>query len=135
MQKVETTEAPLSTPVKIQHFTDLVTWQKAHELVLSVYSETKNFPADERYTLTSQMRRSASSIKANIAEGFGRQGSRDKIQFYVMARSSDTELQDQLLTARDLGYISRETCAELTEQAIIVHKLTNGLIRSIRLSK
>lgn len=120
------------SPSKIQNFTDLIAWQMAHELVLAIYRETKVFPADERFGLVSQMRRSATSITANIAEGFGRQGTRDKIQFYVISRGSDTELQDQLLTARDLGYISEELCEQLTELAITVHKIINGLIRSMR---
>lgn len=121
-----------NAPAKIQHFTDLVAWQKAHELVLAIYKETKNFPADERFGLTSQIRRSAASITANLAEGFGRQGKQDKIQFYVIARGSDTELQDQLLTIKDLEYIPTTTCDSLMNMAVTVHKLVNGLIRSMR---
>src|SRR3990167_10084559 len=130
MQKVEATNRPV-VPGKIQHFTDLVVWQKAHKFVLMIYRDTKIFPSDERFGLTSQIRRSATSITANIAEGFGRQGNLEKIQFYTIARGSNTEAQDQLLTARDLGYLSESKCAELTELAITVHKLINGLIRSI----
>ncbi len=131
MQKVELADRAVSFR-KIQHFTDLVAWQKAHELVLAVYKETKALPSDERFGLTSQMRRSVTSITANIAEGFGRQSSKDKIQFYIVARGSNMELQDQLLTVRDLGYMSEGACEELTDLAITVHKVINGLIRSIR---
>ncbi|MBI2588837.1 four helix bundle protein [Candidatus Saccharibacteria bacterium] len=119
---------------KIRHFTDLFAWQKAHVLTLAVYRETKGFPSDERFGLTSQMRRSATSIKSNIAEGFGRQSNPDKIQFYVIARGSSTELQDQLLIAKDLGYISPDICEKLTELTVTVNKIINGLIRSIRSS-
>lgn len=119
-------------PSKIQHFTDLIAWQKAHELVLAIYKETQDFPVDERFGLISQMRRSATSITANIAEGFGRQGGQDKVQFYVISRGSNTELQSQLLTARALGYMPEALCIELTDLAITTHKLINGLIRSIR---
>lgn len=117
---------------KIRHFTDLIVWQEAHKLVLKIYQITRNFPPDERFGLTSQMRRSATSISANIAEGFGRQDVQEKIQFYVISRGSDTELQDQLLTALDLGFITAANCSELTELAITVHKLLNGLIKSIK---
>src|SRR3990167_1240679 len=131
MQKVET--APeVGGLDKIRHFTDLVVWQKAHELVLAVYKETRSFPADEKFGLTSQIRRSATSISSNIAESFGRQSKLDKIQFYTIARGSNTELQDQLLTARDLGYLSETVCSELSKLAITVNKLINGSIRSIR---
>lgn len=116
----------------IKHFTDLVAWQEGHGLVLKIYLITKDFPSDEKFGLISQMRRSASSVTANIAEGFGRQGYRDKIQFYIRSRGSDTELQDQLITARDLGFIDKKTYNELMEQAVVVNKLLNGLIKSIR---
>ena len=116
----------------IKHFTDLHAWQEAHKLALEIYKTTRTFPTDERFGLTSQMRRSAASITANIAEGFGRQGKQEKIQFYVMSRGSDTELQDQLITARDLRFIAEARYTELIELAITVHKLLNGLIKSIR---
>ncbi len=129
MQKADLLATPL--PVKIQHFTDLNAWRKAHELVLAIYKVTKTFPADERFSLVSQMRRSVTSTTANLAEGFGRQGVQEKTQFYIIARGSNTELQDQLLTARDLDYLATDLCLELTELATTVNKLINGLIRSI----
>ena len=120
---------------KIYSFTDLVAWQKAHELVLEIYSTTKKFPADERFGLSSQMRRSSASISANLAEGFGRQGNQEKIQFYIIARGSDTELQDQLLIARDLKYIPGADCEKMLDMTVVVHKLINGLIKSMRMNK
>ncbi len=119
---------------RLQNFQDLVAWQKGHELVLQIYQTTREFPAEEKFGLVGQMRRSSTSITANIAEGFGRQGKQEKIQFYVIARGSDTELQDQLLVARDLKFFSEDRFIELMELATIVHKLINGLIKSVRLS-
>jgi four helix bundle protein len=118
--------------LKIQHFTDLIAWQRAHQLALDIYKESQGFPIEERYGLMSQIRRSTTSIKANIAEGPGRQSKAEKIQFYIIARGSNTELQDHLLTARDLKFMSDISYANLTEQAITVNKLINGLIKSLR---
>jgi len=113
---------------KIKSFTDLTTWQEGHKLVIEVYTITKSFPKEEIYSLTSQMRRAAASITSNIAEGFGRHSYKEKIQFYYVAQGSLTELKNQILIARDVGYLKTNITA-LTEQANIVHKLLQGLIR------
>jgi four helix bundle protein len=78
------------------------------------------------------MRRCAVSITSNIAEGFSRQSKKEKVQFYSMARGSLTELQNQLLIAKDIGYLEKSEFDLLAQQTILVHKLLNGLIRSIR---
>lgn len=80
------------------------------------------------------MRRCVVSITSNIAEGFSRQGIKEKIQFYYMALGSLTELQNQLLVARDVGYLPKEKFNELAKQTVEVNKLINGLIKNIRLS-
>ncbi len=115
---------------KIESFTDLLTWKEAHKLVLTVYRITKTFPKEETYSLVDQMRRSAISITSNIAEGFSRQGKKEKLQFYFMAKGSLTELQNQLLVARDVGYITNNVFQEIAQQTIAVHKLLNGLLKS-----
>lgn len=94
-----------------------------------VYKITKEFPKEELFGLVSQMRRAAVSITSNIAEGFSRQSYKEKIQFYSMAQGSNTEIQNQLLIAKDINYISQENFNEITEQSITVHKLLNGLIK------
>lgn len=114
---------------KIQTFTDLNTWKEAHKLVLVIYEETKNFPREEIFGLVSQMRRCAVSITSNIAEGFSRQSYKEKIQFYSIAQGSLTELQSQLLVAKDVGFISVEKYQEIENQLIICHKLLNALIK------
>ncbi len=116
--------------MKIQSFTDLEVWKQAHKLVIEIYRVTKKFPKEERYSLVDQMRRAAISITSNIAEGFSRQGKKEKLQFYFMARGSLTELQNQLLVARDIEYLITEEFNKIAQQSISVHKLLNGLIKS-----
>lgn len=117
---------------KITSFTDLVVWQEGHKLVLLVYRLTKNFPKEETYGIIDQMRRCVVSITSNIAEGFSRQTKKEKVQFYYMALGSVTELQNQLLIVRDLEYINHEQFKEIAYQTIKIHKLLNGLIKSIK---
>jgi len=119
---------------KIKSFMDLFAWQKGHRLVIAIYEKTDKFPSKEIFGLINQMRRAAVSITSNIAEGFSRSTSKDKCQFYSMARGSLTELQNQLLISRDVGYLNKGSFDELTEQTIIVNKLINGLKR-IKYSK
>ena len=113
---------------KITSFTDLLSWQEGHRLVLLIYRTTKAFPKEERYSLTSQMQRAAVSVTSNIAEGFGRQGYKEKIQFYYMAQGSLIELKNQLLVARDVGYLNRVDFQNVSDQADSAHKLLQGLI-------
>lgn len=115
---------------KIQKFVDLNTWKEGHKLVLIIYKVTKDFPREEIYGLVSQLRRCIISITSNIAEGFSRRTYKDKINFYSMALDSVTELQNQILIARDVKYIRQEEFKEIADQSVIVHKLINGLIKS-----
>jgi len=115
---------------RIQSFTDLKTWQKGHELVLAIYKTTEEFPSKEIFGITNQMRRAAVSITSNIAEGFSRRSSKEKIQFYYIALGSLTEIQNQLIIARDIKYLDISNFDEISQQTIIVSKLINGLIKS-----
>lgn len=114
---------------EIKSFTDLDAWKEGHALVLRIYEITKQFPKEEMFGLISQTRRCAVSITSNIAEGFSRQFYREKVQFYSMALGSITELQNQLLIARDVGYISNNQFQEIAQQSVKVHKIMNGLIK------
>ena len=116
----------------IRNFYDLEAWKKGHLLALNIYKMTKNFPREEIYGITSQLRRAASSIAANIAEGFARYHFKDKTKFYYNARGSVAEVQNFLLLAKDLGCIDLKTCKELGEKANEISKLINGLIRSTK---
>jgi len=113
---------------KIKSFTDLKVWQEGHKLVVLIYQLTKNFPSKETYSLIDQMRRSATSITSNIAEGFGRQTYKEKIQFYYLAQGSLTELKNQILIAKDVGYLKALNLKKLANQANITHQLLQGLI-------
>jgi len=115
---------------KIKKFTDLKAWKEAHSLVLIVYEESKNFPADERFGITNQMRRSVISVTSNIAEGFGRNSAKDKAQFYAIAKGSALELQSQLYAATDLSYIDSLSKVKIDEQIDLVLRLISGLINS-----
>ncbi len=117
---------------KIKSFTDLDAWKEAHRLVVMIYKITENFPKTESFGLTSQMQRCAVSISSNIAEGFSRQSFKEKLQFYFMALGSNTELQNQLLVARDVGRLSAETFKKPAEQSVRVNKLINGLIKKCK---
>ena len=114
---------------KITRFGDLVVWQKAHQIVLQVYRITGSFPAEERFGLTSQMRRAAVSVPANLAEGFKKRGVRDKLNFYNIAQGSLEELRYYLILSKDLGYMpeSREM-VEATEE---IARMLHGLVKSV----
>jgi four helix bundle protein len=119
---------------KIKSFTDLVAWQEAHSLTLMIYCVTKAFPEDERFGLTSQMRRASVSMTSNIAEGFSRYTYADKGHFYSMALGSNTELQNQMLLAKDLSYLNEGKFKELAYQSVMVNKLLNGLIKKSKVT-
>lgn len=116
----------------VNKFTDLIVWQKGHGLVLKIYSLTKTFPKSETYSLTDQLKRAAISITSNIAEGFSRHGFKEKIQFYYLSLGSLTEIQNQLIIARDVNYLTKVQFEELIYQTTEISKLLNGLIKSIK---
>jgi len=115
---------------KIHSFTDLNAWKEAHKLVIMIYKITKSFPKEETYSLIDQMKRCVISITSNIAEGFSRQSKKEKMQFYFTAKGSLTELQNQLLAAKDVDYLNKEDFMRIADQTVIVHKLINGIIKS-----
>lgn len=117
---------------KIKSFHDLRVWQEAHKLVVLIYKTTGNFPKEELFGLTNQVRRASVSITSNIAEGFGRETIKDRVHFYVMSLGSLNETQNQLLIAKDINYLSDKNWIELENQIIIVSKMLNGLIKKSR---
>lgn len=123
----------LREKTKIKSFTDLIAWKEAHKLVIIIYQTTKLFPKDEMFGLTNQIRRAVISITSNLAEGFSRNTFKDKTQFYSIALGSLTEVQNQLLIARDIGYLDRNIFKQVADQSILVSKLCNGLLKSNRL--
>ena len=117
---------------KIKSFTDLNAWKEGHKLVIIIYKQIKEFPKEELFSLTNQIQRASVSITSNIAEGFSRRSEKEKIQFYYIALGSLTEVQNQLLIARDIGYIKNETFKQIADQTVIVSKLCNGLIKKFK---
>ncbi len=102
-------------------FEELVVWQKAHQWVLTIYRISAGFPREELFGLTSQMRRAAASVPANIAEGFKRASTRDKLRFYNIAQASLEEARYHLILARDLGY------GEVSTHLLAVHEISRML--------
>ena len=114
-----------------KRFEDLVVWQKAHQFVLHVYRLTKSFPREEAYGLTSQFRRAAVSIAANIAEGFRKRGSADKLRFLNIGQGSAEECRYYLILAKDLGCgDDPEAGALLDDVGRLLVAYAKGIVRS-----
>jgi len=107
----------------MRDFQQLEFWQRSHKLTLQVYYITKSFPKEEIYGLTAQMRRSASSIPTNIAEGCGRTTTAELKRFFVIAAGSSSELQYQLILSKDLGYIDESVFKEFHNELIQIRKM------------
>ncbi len=117
---------------KTSSFENVAAWQKAHAVTLQVYEETPEFPADERFGLTFQMRKAAVSVPANFAEGYGRWTKPDKAHFYSIAQGSLTELHYHQILARDLGYPVRPTLiTDIVEVERILASYRRSLLRSM----
>ena len=118
-------------PRALRSHRELHVWQRAVELALAVYKATQEFPKQEIYGLTSQLRRAAVSVPSNIAEGYGRGTRRDYRQFVAIARGSALELQTQLLIARKLGYGDGSTLAETEKLADEVDRMLWALFEKL----
>ena len=117
----------------LEGFKKLIAWQKSYKLALEIYKITKNFPKSEQYALTSQIRRAAISVSANIAEGYERQHRKEYIQFLTVSKGSLGELETYLLLAKDLDYVNAEIYKDIYGLHQESTKLINGLIKSLRL--
>ncbi len=115
----------------MKNFRDLLVWQKAHQLVLAVYRLTASFPRDELYGLTTQLRRSAASVAANLAEGCGRTGDAELARFCSIAMGSASELDYHLLLAHDLHLIPADDYAVLAEQTSEVKRMLTGFLQKL----
>ena len=116
---------------KIKTFRDLIAWQKSYKLALNVYRATSAFPEEERFGLATQMRRAVSSVPANIAEGFGRQGRKELIQFLQIAQGSLLELETHIQLAADLKYLKNST-TDLNDSAAEAERVLSALIHSLK---
>lgn len=116
----------------MRDFRSLKVWNKAYQLTLEVYKATQRFPKEELYGLTSQTRRCAASIAANIAEGCGRDGRAELGRFLQIAMGSASELEFHLLLARDLGLLSTGDFSRLSEQVVEVKRMLTALWQKLR---
>ncbi|NUQ81753.1 MAG: four helix bundle protein [Bacteroidetes bacterium] len=116
---------------KYNNFQDLIMWQKAHEFVLEVYKTTSKFPQSEQYGLTSQFRRAAVSVAANIAEGYKRKTKIDKGRFYLLSQSSLEECRYYIILSRDLGYHANESLQPILENvSMLIESYNHKLLES-----
>lgn len=116
----------------MRDYRKLKVWEGAHKLCLSVYGMTSEFPADEKFGLVSQMRRSASSIPTNIAEGSGRRSHADYARFLDMATGSCNEIEYQIYLAHSLGYVHEASWTEAAGQIEEIRRMLVGLADAVR---
>jgi four helix bundle protein len=116
----------------MQGFRNLDVWQKAHELTLAVYRATKIFPDDERFGLTSQLRRGSASIPANLAEGCGRGSDADFGRFVQNAMGSSSEVEYHFLLAKDLDYLKHDQYESMNDEVTRIKRMLTSLLRRIK---
>jgi len=115
----------------LKDFRDLEVWQKAKDIIVCIYKITDGFPRKEIFGLTDQLRRASNSVCANIAEGFSRFHSKDKIKFYYNARGSVSECMSHVVIAKELGYISEACSNELLPRLESVKMMISRMIGSV----
>jgi carbamoyl-phosphate synthase large subunit len=119
------------TAAKPKHYKDLLIWQRGMGLAKLIYRLTANFPGEERYGLTSQLRRAAVSVPSNIAEGQARQGTKEFVQFLSQAQGSLAELETQLLLSIELGFAQKSDVDRLLQEIDELQKMIVGLKRKL----
>ncbi len=124
--------APDRVSRPVRGYRDLLVWQEAMDLVVTVYRMTATFPKEERYALVDQLRRAAVSVPSNIAEGHGRSRTGDYLRFLSVAVGSLMEIETQVQIATRLGYISEEQQRGLLESTAVLARMLAGLIRALR---
>jgi four helix bundle protein len=115
----------------VQDFTKLQVWQKAHQFTLGIYKITRDFPAEEKFGLISQLRRASCSINSNLAEGCGRTTNNELARFIAIAQGSAFEVRYQLILARDLNYISPERFNFFEQRIIEISRMLNSLTQKL----
>jgi len=115
----------------LKNYKDLKVWQKSYQLCLNIYKITKGFPKEERYGLTSQIRRAAVSVPSNIAEGYGRKTTPEYIRYLYIAYGSICELETQILLTGDLNYIKAEQLKKIQKDITEVERMLKALIKSL----
>lgn len=116
----------------MKDYRDLIVWQRSHALTLELYRATKNFPKDELFGLTSQLRRAVSSIPANIAEGCGRDGDAELKRFLNIALGSACEVDYFILLATELAYIDTEQGRRLAVEALEIRRMLGTFVQKLK---
>ncbi len=116
-------------------FTNLDVWKRSHQLMLDIYDLCKEFPKDEKYITGDQIKRSSSSVPANISEGYGRYYFQDNIAFCRKARGSLYETKNHLIKCKDLSFCDEDKSLKFIEECNLIGQLLNGYIRHLRNSK
>lgn len=116
----------------MRDFREIKVWEKAHLLTLEIYKATASFPTEERYGLTSQLRRSSASIAANIAEGFGRGGNAELARFLHIGMGSASEVEYHILLAKDLNLLSKKIYDDLNGRVVEVKRMLASLLMKVR---
>ena len=117
---------------RIKSYKDLIVWQKSIDLVSEIYSATKTFPNEEKFGIVNQLNRAVVSIPANIAEGWGRESSKNYLQFLRISRGSLMEVETLILISKNLKYIDEEKFKLISNKIEEVGKILQGLIKSIQ---
>jgi four helix bundle protein len=115
----------------LQNYKELKVWQKSYQLCLAIYRITARFPKDEKFGLTSQMRRASVSVPSNIAEGYGRKTTADYVKSLYIAYGSNCELETQMMLSGDLDYIDRALSKDILEEIYAVERMLKALIKSL----
>ncbi len=118
----------------MKNFKDLLIWQRSHQLTLNIYKASTSFPPEEKFGLTSQIRRASASIPTNIAEGCGRQSDAELHRFLAIAMGSASELGYQLLLAKDLNYLPESLFSLLNNELLEIKKMLNAYIQKVKRS-
>src|SRR5881409_1005072 len=119
----------------MKDFCQLKVWEKAHQLTMAIYHITATFPREQTYALASQMRRAASSIPSNIAEGCGRDGDAELSRFCSIARGSASELEYEILLSRDLNLIQPDNYERLTQQTVEIKRMLTVFVQKLNAEK
>ncbi|MGD0697341.1 MAG: four helix bundle protein [Terriglobia bacterium] len=118
--------------MNMENYKELVVWQRAKNFAVALYRATENLPRAEQFGLTSQIRRSATSVPPNIAEGWGRGSTKEYIQFLTVARGSLMELETHLIIASDLSYLKPDQLEKSQQQVESIGQMLNRLIQALQ---
>ncbi len=116
----------------MQTHKDLIVWQRSIDLAEAIYKATRHFPKDETFVMVSQMRRAATSIAMNIAEGYARYYDKETLRFLYIAVGSAAEVDTQIVLSQRIGYLNEEEAINLEQQITVIRKMLNSLIKSLK---